>query len=828
MESRARMWIEELTIKGYGGLKDLGIEPSEGLNVILGAAQSGKSTVANCALDLLLGPGRWRGAEAGPRGGDAQPRTGDRFYARVRYRVEQGASRLLQRDFSRNVCRVQDEAGAVLDLVDDRAPGVVPPALFPASRGGADGEAPRLVEAREAAAAWRHRADRARLAEMQGRLRALETLAGQEQDLDARLRAQEGSAMPRKDLEALLESRKRLALLEGEIEDLSRRVDELRSARADAASRLAPLKAWSGVSPSQLALVRDFESLDMGRRLVEEKKKTLEGFIAQEADVARRLEAVSPHLADAGTEAEFDLALSRLERDLTRDDLLATRTAELKRLEQQALAHGSRARSGMVGAVVGCLLAVAMTVMLVKTQAFVYAVLLGVGGAVAGASIMFKTREERMGVEIKNSLDPVAADVEKLTQLISVAKAEISTVLAKAGVKTIHELRNLHRDFCRLQRDRETVKGYVAGLERELREARVSDPKDVEQGRALLKQCGLLPDSGEVTSQVIETFLERHAQHQSLADEFQGLEKRAGEASSALDARRKEVERLRALQDRLLGSGRAGGEAARAQAIEKMLDQGSRLEALLGELKQIRARMQEVSAREGGMEGLFRAAEEVRTRVERNEGEHEAWRRLEVDVGALDEYTRRAAEADEKTRDLQHEAEAAGSGPSPEIVKALDSAASGLAETFKSITGLPLTMRLSREEVEAGVVLIPPAGLRLEVSRTEGTWTAPSMLGRTATVLLEGLLPGEVQVQPHVGGNLPVFLDNPFVGLNEARRDKGLEWLLKLAARRQVFFLTTEVADRDRLRKVLAEKRWTVREKQEGALEFLSAAPASR
>lgn len=625
------MFIEELTVRGYGRLKNFRIESGPGLNVVFGAHETGKSSVGNCIRDLLLGPGRWDEEGQGPRWPDARPWEGGSFQARVRYRLDGGESYTLQRDFDEGTCRVRDnDAGAEIPMDDTGgiAPGVRPPqplrwaSSVPqatpvasgaelAAAGVSDNGA---ISAEQRQAEWLQTQEgelRARLEDTQACAaraeegvreaaysfrkaqamllstkldQAREVLRGQAQ-LRPRLQAVERfGGMQLEQRDQVLRNQGRLEALDVEIGDMRRSLESLQEVRKSVGARLSTFEKFFLVTPADLEAVKSLKVVDtVSPTHLEEKKRNIEGFRHKDADISVRLNDISGRFTDFASDEEFESRIGALEKDVSRSELLASRIADLRESERRLQARqGTGRRFVMWG-----ILAVAAAVLLAflarrfEPDAGWAAV---ISGAIAVGCFALKLREDRASVDLNAAAQRTHDEVERMRVSVDQGRDGLRAIFEKCRVTTIKDLRSSYREFRALQRDLATVRAYIWNLERDIEAGQST--QQMETPRVLV-DCGVISEWEPVTPRAVSSFLENFRKFQVIQEEEEGLKRRIHELMRDLDERREEEEKLKIRQTALLRDmGVSALEEldwalAGRQEYEKLKAQGSALDERL-------------------------------------------------------------------------------------------------------------------------------------------------------------------------------------------------------------------------------------------------------
>jgi hypothetical protein len=842
------MFIEDLTIKGYGKLKDFAMQPGSGLNVVYGPNEAGKSSLGNCIRDLLLGPGNWEGELHGPRTPEAKPWDGGRFAARLRYRVEDGTVYMLQRDFEMGACRIRDDTAGVevpYDAASPAAPGIVAPRLDepvavpappppPPPMGSAPPSPPRpapaprskVKELEAERSRWSYRYHKVQLERLGS---VLERIAQIEKDIAAlepqlaELEARAATATQRPKV-IPIKNQGKVDALENEIALLRKSLEGLQEKRKATAAQLTSFEKYFNLAPEQIEALRALEKTDLSG--VDEKRRNMEGFRFKETDISRRLKDFKGAFEEFASEEAFELRISDLEKGAARNEQLGSKMSEQQRLQSEAEQQQKSNPTSLVLIGVGASLAVFPLLLGMNHDAVVFGGLpIGILVAVSGVGLKFwhqgSARRLLQDAEAMNS------EVERLRAEVSQAREQLKVIMDKAKVSTLKDLRAQFREYQGLQRDLTTVREYIAELEANI-EA-MSSQSPAETPKALL-EVGLLKPGEAVTSRVLATFFENHALFEKLRKEDADLKKKASDIQEDIERKRAQQTRLSESSDEAAPNGDDAGDAYR-----KLKEQ----------IEVLRKRM--LTLCQGSTpEALRHDLDEARHEVERLDAADPAYAKLKIDAHAMPEYRERLAEFDEKVAKARAESGngAASAEPEPvaadEPATAAEPAADGapmasavsangepptsaeparvivarrIQHHFASITGQEISVRL--EVADDG-------RLSVRISRDGSIWAAPITLGRSAAELLEGLLAAELGRAP-LGGNLPIILDNPFARLDEARQQRACEWLLEVSAETQVFYFDSETATREALRALLSERKLAFKEQNSGELQIIAS-----
>lgn len=104
------MLIQKINIKGFGNIRDLTVEFSRGLNIVLGANESGKTTIQAFVKAILFG---LKGGRAGKDGVPSplkryKPWNVPEYGGSIEYRLDNGDYYRVERDFNENSVRIFD------------------------------------------------------------------------------------------------------------------------------------------------------------------------------------------------------------------------------------------------------------------------------------------------------------------------------------------------------------------------------------------------------------------------------------------------------------------------------------------------------------------------------------------------------------------------------------------------------------------------------------------------------------------------------------------------------------------------------------------------
>lgn len=827
------MYIDELNIRGYGMLSGFRLEPTEGLNVLFGPASSGKTSVCNCLRDLLLGPGRWETDEGGPQAPHARPRGGDRFQARLRYRV--GDARFtVQRDFEDSVMRVRDDvAGAEVPVADasGAAQGVVPfhldremseaPSPTPGSEGLLREVREREAAARAEAAGWEYRYAAATVSELEKRMAGAAAIGAEMEPMCAALERLAPHAEVARELrDGVIRASERVRAAEHELAETCADLEREAARHTEAMEKLAPFAPYGHVTEADLTLLKSLQLSEGVAAHVAEKAQNLEGFRRKKADVDARLAELEPRFADVTDHDAFEVALADQERDLHLSEKLDRKNAEALQVRgSMQAASGATHRWLALGALVavggGALIGFG-----IAPAPGGVAGILGLGMLAQALAV----RERARAMESDQAR--IAREVEALQAVVEQARRELRRTIESVGVHTILEVRTLHRELRATRRDQQTVRAYLEMLERDLEAARREQAGQATETPAFLMACGQLGPSDVLTSRVVADFFESYHRFLALRQEEEAVRVRQSELTAERDLRGREVEVRREELQRALSavgvtseseleaavSGRREHERLKAQVevlegrkaailhgadeaeVARLLATGrERLRAIAESFPQVTSRVAADDTVEGCREKVMLARQEVAV--------------LQGEIAGL--------EGSAALRGSDEEPSGAGPGVSRMHAEPLERS---VAASWERVTGRPL--RVSLRERHGDVVI-------LAREREDEPWLSCETLGAGAARLLRVLLEGE---RARVGGPgaLPAIVDNPLSLLASDWQDRLVEWLIALSAEVQVFVTLSMPERRDRLREGLRARGMTLRETQEGALEVFSALPATR
>ncbi|MCX7710992.1 MAG: AAA family ATPase [Clostridia bacterium] len=122
------MRIEKLEIKSFGKLKGLELKLSDGINIVFGNNESGKTSVQTFIKGMLYGLKGGRTLKDGslPTIKKYKPWNGEEYNGVMEYRLDNGETYRIERDFSNNAVRVYDslfnDISGSFEMTKDRGP----------------------------------------------------------------------------------------------------------------------------------------------------------------------------------------------------------------------------------------------------------------------------------------------------------------------------------------------------------------------------------------------------------------------------------------------------------------------------------------------------------------------------------------------------------------------------------------------------------------------------------------------------------------------------------------------------------------------------------
>ena len=821
------MYIVDLHVGGYGRLSNLRLEPSRGLNILHGPAESGKSTICNCLRDLLLGPGRWDSPDGGPRAPHAKPRGGGRFQVRVSYRVGPAGFTVL-RDLDSLVTRARDDgAGSELDDVDGRgpAPGVtvfhldesaLPPLptveIVFDDRLRAARE--RATQARGEVVAWEYRHDAAVVADLEGRLcgvAALRTELEGLRDILAQHAPYAGVARERRD--PVIRTGERYRAAEREHAELQSSLERKVQERRELGTRLTAYERFYTVTEADLEMVKTLEVSEGPAALIAEKVKNLEGFRQKEADIEIRLAEVGPRFAGVIDHDAYDAAITDHERDLRLNEKLALKTAERDRVRaSMQIARASLARMlglGLIFVLVG-------------------AALIGSGmaptrgglSALVGLGLLMKmvANRERMRA-LEDDDARLARDIDALQNIVDNARGELRRIIEAVGAHTIQETRLLHRELRSLLRDAETVRSYRAAIEHDLEEARKEQAGRRVESPRLLIECGVLTPGEPPTPHAVAEFFDAYLNFKALRQEEEILQKGLAQLRGEMEQKSRERDALKADLDAALQEMGVASEAEMETAVAGRREY-DRVKAQVDVLEE------KVLVALRGLDepAVTRLVESARARLRALAEAHPQLAAIVGEADAVEQHGERLRAAQQVLATAQGEIAALeGRAIRDEVpvMAALEAGVSpdryerSVAEAWLRITARPLEMR-ARESQGRTVIDVREHG--------DQPWMPPSALGSVSSRLLAVLAEGE-RTRLGGGGMLPFMADNPLSLLAPDWRARLADWLVDLSDTVQLFITLSTPDARDLLLEAVRRRGGEVREIRQDGIDFHMVAP---
>jgi energy-coupling factor transporter ATP-binding protein EcfA2 len=781
------MHIEELNIRGYGRLSNLRIEPSPGLNVILGGPGSGKTTLANCLRDLLLGPGQWEGE--GPRVPAARPWSGDRFQARVRYKAGTTAY-TVQRDFDEPSTRARDDAaGQEIPMPDPRGPAPGVQSVPSGDGGGLTREV----------AAWEWRVLKGTVADLEARLLKAEGLEREAAELRPQVERNRSFAeVDREQRDAVIRASARLHTLEREVADGTKILDGLKESRRDVGTRLSAFEPFFKVTPGDLEMIKNLDLTEgPSTSQIEEKERNLRGFDVKEADIRKRLEEIGTRFQNV--DDDFETHLNDQERELGRSEAANTAKAvERDRIQGQIDPLRGSSRSYLMYALVAVAVGALIVALGFRSAGSKVGYILGgvsvalVGG---GGALAKKSADDRRLHDLEAESARVGSDMSQLRTTIDSARDQVRRMLSSAGVETIKDLRSLYREFRSLQRDAETVRAFRKELERDLEAARKAGGAKKVETPKLLIECKVLGEGEPPTPRAVADFFEAYHQFKALQQEEDGLKKRLSELQTDLVGKETERDQLRATRAKALEAMGVKSEAEMDGAIAGRRE----YDRVKSQLEVVEEKLHSV-LRGLSWDEAEKQTGDARSRLAALEADDGGLASLDHSPDRLEEYRGRLAQAREALAAAGPCA--VGAGPEGGIEEAV-------AAAWLRVTGQPLEVRRQEGALEVR-----------EGART--TWISPSLLGSVGARLIEALAEGE-RARRGGEGAPPALLDEPLAMIDdEGWRERLIGWLLELSDAVQTFVFLSGRGGRDALRAAVAGRGMAVTESREEALEILT------
>ena len=105
------MNIKKLQINGFGNIENKSIELNDGINLIYGVNESGKSTIASFIKSIFYGVNRNKAGNEFSEFELRKPWKDIDFSGKIEYELD-GKIFTVFRDFNRNNCKVYDESGS--------------------------------------------------------------------------------------------------------------------------------------------------------------------------------------------------------------------------------------------------------------------------------------------------------------------------------------------------------------------------------------------------------------------------------------------------------------------------------------------------------------------------------------------------------------------------------------------------------------------------------------------------------------------------------------------------------------------------------------------
>ena len=101
--------IQKLQINGFGNLKDKEIELSEGINVVYGKNEAGKSTLLKFIVDMLYGISKNKRGKEFSDYDKFKPWNTEEFSGKIKYELDNGKKYEVFRDFNKKNPVIYDE-----------------------------------------------------------------------------------------------------------------------------------------------------------------------------------------------------------------------------------------------------------------------------------------------------------------------------------------------------------------------------------------------------------------------------------------------------------------------------------------------------------------------------------------------------------------------------------------------------------------------------------------------------------------------------------------------------------------------------------------------
>lgn len=105
------MRIENLKVNGFGNLKDKNIELKNGINIITGKNESGKSTLLKFIPGMLYGLAKTKNGKDISDLERYKPWNGEEFSGKIEYVLDNNKKYEVYRDFNKKTCKIYNEKG---------------------------------------------------------------------------------------------------------------------------------------------------------------------------------------------------------------------------------------------------------------------------------------------------------------------------------------------------------------------------------------------------------------------------------------------------------------------------------------------------------------------------------------------------------------------------------------------------------------------------------------------------------------------------------------------------------------------------------------------
>ena len=102
------MKIKDISINAYGNIRNKNIKLTEGINIILGENESGKSTLLNCILSTFYGISKNKDGKNISDYDRYKPWTGEDFSGKIEYTLDNGENYEVYRDFNKKSPKIYD------------------------------------------------------------------------------------------------------------------------------------------------------------------------------------------------------------------------------------------------------------------------------------------------------------------------------------------------------------------------------------------------------------------------------------------------------------------------------------------------------------------------------------------------------------------------------------------------------------------------------------------------------------------------------------------------------------------------------------------------